>query len=314
MKPLLLTVGNVYVDHNIFGVDSTERPFRLKTGTDYFATSSERVLGGSAVNVAMQAARLGVSVGFIGKTGVDEGGQEVRALLHTEGILCDLMSKDASLATSMAVNLIDKNGEAIGLHYGDASRNLSATDFNLHDELFARCHAIYFGGTAKQPLLLKDGEKLFRALRSKGIKIFYDPNKFSAQQDAAERTLLLAQLAYVDGYLPNEQELLQLTGSASVDQALNVALGAGVGFVALKLGPKGCRIKTTQEDFSVQGHTITPLSTVGAGDCFNATFMAYYLTGRSLKECARLATAAAAIKVSKNIWPNEAAITALLGL
>jgi sulfofructose kinase len=118
MKPLLLTVGNIYIDHNIFGVSSGQEAFSLEAGKDYFGSGSERVLGGSAVNAAMQAARLGVEVGFIGKTGRDEGGQQVRALLDREGILSELVGEDADLATSMAVNLIDGNGQFIGIHYG----------------------------------------------------------------------------------------------------------------------------------------------------------------------------------------------------
>jgi len=311
MKPLLLTVGNIYVDHNTFGVNSGEEAFRLESGRDYFASNSERVLGGSAVNAAMQASRLGIEVGFIGKTGKDEGAAEVRALLRKEGILSELVSEDASLSTSMAVNLIDKNGQFIGVHYGEASKNLSANDINLENDLFGRCQAVYFGGTAKQPLLLKDGERLFQELHSRGIKIFYDPNRFPVQDEATDRNLLLAQLAYVEGYLPNEEELLQLTDKTSVDEALEVVLGTGVNFVALKLGSKGCRIKTKDGDFTVEGHKITPLTTVGAGDCFNATFIAYYLKDKSLQECAELATAAAAIKVSQNVWPDEAAIAEL---
>lgn len=311
MKPLLLTVGNIYVDHNTFGVNSGEENFRLESGRDYFADSSERVLGGSAVNTAMQASRLGVEVGFIGKTGKDEGGQEVRTLLQKEGILSELVGEDASLTTSMAVNLIDKNGQFIGVHYGEASKSLSADDINLDNDLFARSQAIYFGGTAKQPLLLRDGEGLFRRLHDRGIKIFYDPNRFPIQEEATDRSLLLAQLAYVEGYLPNEEELLQLTNKTSIDEALGVVLDTGVNFVALKLGSRGCRVKTNEDDFSINGHKITPLTTVGAGDCFNATFIAYHLRGKSLRECAELATAAAAIKVSQNIWPDESAITEL---
>lgn len=311
MKPLLLTVGNIYVDHNTFGVNSGEETFRLESGRDYFASSSERVLGGSAVNAAMQASRLGVEVGFIGKTGKDEGGEEVRALLRKEGILSDLVSENAGLVTSMAVNLIDKNGQSIGVHYGEASKSLSVSDIDLENDLFGRCQAVYFGGTAKQPLLLKDGEQLFQELNSRGIKIFYDPNRFPVQDEATDRNLLLDQLAHVEGYLPNEEELLQLTDKTSVDEAIELVLGTGVGFVALKLGERGCRIKTKDDDFTVAGHKVTPLTTVGAGDCFNATFIAYYLKGKSLKECAELATVAAAIKVSKNVWPDEAAITEL---
>jgi sugar/nucleoside kinase (ribokinase family) len=312
MKPLLLTVGNIYVDHNTFGVNSGEENFRLESGRDYFADSSERVLGGSAVNAAMQASRLGIEVGFIGKTGKDEGAQEVRALLKEEGILSELVSEDASLATSMAINLIDKNGQFIGVHYGEASKSLSANDINLDDDLFARSQAIYFGGTAKQPLLLKDGERLFQELQGRNIKIFYDPNRFPVQKEATDRNLLLAQLAYCEGYLPNKEELLQLTDKTSIDEALDVVMSAGVNFVALKLGARGCRIKTEKEDFTIDGLKVTPLTTVGAGDCFNAAFIAYYLKDKPLRECAERATTAAAIKVSQNIWPDEAAIAELL--
>jgi sugar/nucleoside kinase (ribokinase family) len=308
MKSLLLTVGNIYIDHSTFGVNSGKEQFTLVSGSDYFADTGERVLGGSAVNFALQATKLGVEVGFIGKTGKDEGGQEVRALLKKEGIISDLISEDASAATSMAINLVDKNGQFIGVHYGEASRNMSVDDINLDDELFSRCQAIYFGGTAKQPLLLRDGETLFQQLHDAGIKIFYDPNRFPVQEEQTDRSLILAQLAYVDGYLPNEEELLQLTDKTSVEDALDVVMDTGVNFVALKLGAKGCRIISKDDDFAVDGLKITPLTTVGAGDCFNATFIASYLKGMSLRKCAQRATAAAAIRVSKNVWPDEPAI------
>lgn len=308
MKPLLLTVGNIYVDHNTFGIETGEEVFKLESGKDYFAVRSERVLGGSAVNVAMQALKLGAEVGFVGKTGKDEGGKEVRLLLQKEGILSDLVSDDAQLSTSMALNLVGKNGQFIGVHYGEASKSLSARDIDLSNELFGRCQAMYFGGTAKQPHLLKDGENLFQSLQAKNIKIFYDPNRFPAREESVDRNLLLAQLAYVEGYFPNEGELLQLTNKATVDEALEFVFGKGVRFVAVKLGAKGCRVKTAHDDFTVEGRKITPLTTVGAGDCFNATFIVNYLRGKSLNECAEQATTAAAIKVSQNIWPDEAAV------
>lgn len=310
MQSLLITVGNIYFDHNIFGVHSGDE--RLEWGKDYFADSGDRVLGGSAVNVAVQAKGLGLEVGFIGKTGTDMGGDEVRELLGSHGILSDLMRTDASQVTSMAVNLIHKQGEFIGVHYGGASRTLAANDIDLAHELFGRCKAIYFGGTAKQPLLFKDCQELFRKLSDKGIKVFYDPNRFPLTEVPADRSLLHGQLAYVEGYFPNEEELLQATDKSTVDEALTVALDSGAKFVAVKLGAKGCRVKTAQDDFVVVARPVKVLTTVGAGDCFNATFMAYYLKGASLKECAEHATVAASIKVGQNIWPDEAAIKAAL--
>lgn len=311
MKPLLLTVGNIYIDHNVFGVNAGDE-FRLESGKDYFAEDSERVLGGSAVNAAVQAHRLYIEVGFVGMTGADSGAEEVRKLLDSQGIISDLVGEDREHATSMAVNLIDKDGEFIGIHYGEASKSLAVKDIDVDHDLFKRCSAVYFGGTAKQPLLFSECSRLFSLLASQDIKVFYDPNRFPAQEALLDRALLHGQLAYVEGYFPNEEELLQATDKTDIDEALAQTLSSGVKFVALKLGARGCRIKTQTEDFVIEGKQVKALSTVGAGDCFNATFIAYYLKGLSLKDCAERATAAAAIKVSENIWPDESAIYGVL--
>lgn len=308
MKHLLLTVGNIYFDHNVFKVNSGDE-FKLESGKEYMAANGERVLGGSAVNVAMQAQRLGLEVGFVGKTGTDMG-DEVRAQLDSKGILGDLMRADPGQLTSMTINLVGKQGEFIGVHYGGASRTLAASDIDLSHKLFERCQAIYFGGTAKQPLLFKDCQPLFRKLSEKGIKVFYDPNRFPPQEALVDRSLLHSQLKYVEGYFPNEEELMQATDKPNVDEALAEIINSGVKFVAVKLGARGCRIKTAKDDFTVKGKRVTVITTVGAGDCFNAAFMAYYLKGASLKECAEYATVAASLKVSQNVWPDEAAIKA----
>jgi len=185
---------------------------------------------------------------------------------------------------------------------------LRASDIDFDHPLFARAKGIYFGGTAKQPLLFKECEAVFARLSKNNTKIFYDPNRFPAAESEVDTSLLRSQLAYVEGYFPNAEELLQATGKPTIDEALTEVIDAGAGFVALKLGAKGCRIKTKDNDFVVAGRPVTVKTTVGAGDCFNATFIAYYLKGCNLKVCAQNATLAAAIKVSENIWPDAAAI------
>ncbi|PID98723.1 hypothetical protein CSA80_04630 [Candidatus Saccharibacteria bacterium] len=308
MKPLLLTVGNVYLDNNIYGVESDEDKFKLEAGKEYAAAEAKRVPGGSAVNVAMQARRLGVDVAFVGKVGEDEAGKAVKALLEKVNIMSQLVGEDATLDTSIAVNLIGQDGQSISIYYGNASKQLSAEDIDINNGLLARGQAIYFGGTAKQTKLLAKGESLFREIHKKNVKIFYDPNRFPLQTEDSSRQTILGQLKYVEGYFPNEQELLQLSGETSVDKALDMVLSRGVRFVALKLGEQGCRVKTQQEDFAIDGLKVKPLSTVGAGDCFNATFIANYLMNKPLETCARLANAAAAIKVQQDVWPSATMI------
>jgi 2-dehydro-3-deoxygluconokinase len=52
--------------------------------------------------------------------------------------------------------------------------------------------------------------------------------------------------------------------------------------VVLKLGEKGCRIKTATDDTRVSAYSVTPHDTTAAGDSFNAGFLAGFLRGKSL--------------------------------
>lgn len=304
MNAMLLVVGNICIDHTVFGIKTGESQ-NLEMSRDYVGTSGEQVMGGSASNVAMQARQLGMQVGLVSKTGVDEEAQKLRQMLRDRGILGDLVTEDPTLDTLMRLNLVGEDGQYVGINYGNASRTLCAKDIDLGNPLFDRAAGVYFGGTAKQKQLFADCEELFAKLSQRGIKVFYDTNRFPPDSSEAHVALFKKQLAYVEGYFPNEAELLQATGGQSVDEALGVAIAAGVHFVALKMGPKGCRIKTKQDDFVVGGRRVEVVTTVGAGDSFNATFINYYLAGRSLKECAELATTAASIRVSRNTWPTK---------
>lgn len=304
MTKTLITVGNIYIDHNIFGID-TGGEFRLEPGKDYLAKDGEQVVGGSSTNVALQLKNLGNNVAITAKIGNDAAGEQIKSLLLKAGISSDLISVGEGLTTSMVVNIVALDGEFTGVHYGDASMNLTIEDIDLDNHLVKEANGIYFGGTIKQPKLFNQCEAMFKKLSSRGIKVFYDPNRFPALERFVDRTLLYKQLAYVEGYFPNLQELLQITDHTDIDDALNSIIKSGVGFIAVKLGSKGCRVKTSKLDFTVSGHEIEPLTTIGAGDCFNATFMSYYLDGYSLEQCAEYAIGASAIKVAENSWPSK---------
>jgi sugar/nucleoside kinase (ribokinase family) len=127
-----------------------------------------------------------------------------------------------------------------------------------------------------------------------------------------DREILLKSLQYIDCYLPNEDELLNLTGKGSIDDALKAVFENGAKTVVVKMGKSGCRIKTQAEDFVVPGFQVEPMTTVGAGDSFNAGFITQLLKGNELRECGRYANAVAAIKVSTNTLPTPDAVTAFL--
>ncbi|MGI0060496.1 MAG: carbohydrate kinase family protein, partial [Nitrosotalea sp.] len=123
------------------------------------------------------------------------------------------------------------------------------------------------------------------------------------EQDV-KREMLLESLQYVDCYLPNEEEIKQVAQKESLDAALEEVINKGAELIVVKMGAKGCRIKSRTEDMIIPGFNIVPITTVGAGDTFNAGFVSQYVMGKSLEECARFANACAAVKVSENKFPE----------
>ena len=111
-------------------------------------------------------------------------------------------------------------------------------------------------------------------------------------------------MSFVEGYFPNEDEILGLTGQKTMDDALKVALSFGPRLIVVKLGSRGCRVKTRDEDFTVEGYVVQAISTVGAGDAFNAGFITQYLQEKPIDQCAVFANATASFLVSRNYQPK----------
>ena len=74
----------------------------------------------------------------------------------------------------------------------------------------------------------------------------------------------------------------------------------GPGVVLFTFGEKGCVGYTKEEGYFVlPAFEVDAIDTVGAGDVFHGAFLASYLKGKTVKECARAASAVSAIKCTR---------------
>ena len=80
--------------------------------------------GGCALNTATGLARLGLSVGIVGKIGDDPFGDFVIALLEERGLETEGVLRDPAVPTSATVVLVDRAGERAGLHLPGANGTL----------------------------------------------------------------------------------------------------------------------------------------------------------------------------------------------
>jgi sugar/nucleoside kinase (ribokinase family) len=98
-------------------------------------------------------------------------------------------------------------------------------------------------------------------------------------------------LPHLDVLLPNAAEALALSaamGSSSTDAATAaLALAARGPVVAVKDGASGGFAVASREIVRAPGLSLDVVDTTGAGDSFDAGFLAAWLEGRPLGECVR---------------------------
>jgi sugar/nucleoside kinase (ribokinase family) len=91
-------------------------------------------------------------------------------------------------------------------------------------------------------------------------------------------------LSRVDIFMPNAIEAQRITQTDSLDEAVEI-LSAMVPLLVVKQGDKGaiaCRENSAYQSPAIPS---TVIDTTGAGDVFNAGFLAAYLQGKDTEEC-----------------------------
>ena len=109
--------------------------------------------------------------------------------------------------------------------------------------------------------------------------------------------------------MPGLDELTAIAGVETVEAAAERLFRNPVlKVIVLKNGGKGSRIITRKSNELIPACKVMTLDSTGAGDSVDAGFMAAYLEGHSLTECAQAASATAALNCAA-FGPMEGNIT-----
>ncbi len=123
--------------------------------------------------------------------------------------------------------------------------------------------------------------------RDAGCSVSVDTN-----WDPSEAWNLADLLDVVDVFLPNENEVLAITGSASIEAALPILYDQRVIRVVVKTGRTGAATMDNGEIVRVPAPDVEGfVDAIGAGDSFNAGYVAALLGGVGAREAVRLGVA-----------------------
>ncbi|MFC1413243.1 carbohydrate kinase family protein [Streptacidiphilus sp. N1-12] len=275
----LLVVGDANPDVLVSGAPATPPVGQAET----LVESGALALGGSAAIVAHGAARLGLSTALVAMVGRDAAGDFVLDTLSAAGVDISGCLRHPTLPTALTVCLNQPGGDRAILTAPGCLPSFAPTTLPEARHLHA---ASYFLQPALAPLL--PGH--FRAARAAGGTTSLDTN----DDPAGGWTLAQGLLAGCDLVLPNEAEALALTGAGTVPEAL-AALAAAGPTPVVKCGRRGAVTLDRGEPLTVRGTEVRPVDTVGAGDSFDAGFLAGWLDSGDLAAAMALGCACGAL-------------------
>jgi sugar/nucleoside kinase (ribokinase family) len=276
--------GEINLDLILYGL-----PEPMPLERELLASDFHMTLGSSSAIVAHNLAALGVSVGFITRLGDDALGSIALERLAERGV--DLTCvKRVSGGTSTGVTiLLDHEGKRHILTYPGTMSEMAATDLDM--AYLASGRHFHLSSLFLHKALQPDLPRICRQLKAEGLTLSLDTN-----DDPQDRWggALEDLLGMVDIFLPNEDEACRISGKPDPESAIE-ALAKRVPLVAVKCGKRGALVQASNRRWLLPAASVAPIDTVGAGDSFDAGFLAAYLRGEAPDACAAFGNRAAAL-------------------
>lgn len=251
-----------------------------EVGKEIFAKNMNLTLGSSTAIFAANSASLGAKVSFLGMIGKDAFGSIVKDSL-----------KDRGVDTS---NLIEMSDEATGLtvvmNYGSDRANvtypgaMSRLGFeNVDEKVIASAKHVHISSIFLQDRLSRDLYEIVRLIKRHNVTISID-----TQWDPSEKWDFDYKkiLPLTDVFLPNDKEIMALTGTSSVEDAVG-EIQDYINVLVVKMGSEGSLMVTKdgKRTFLKSFLNSNVVDAIGAGDSFNAGFVSSFVKGEQLDRC-----------------------------
>lgn len=301
----IISLGSLNVD---FQMRVKRHPER---GETLLAENYLMASGGKGANVAFIARRLGVKARLLARLGDDPLAEEALRPLRQIGVDLSFTKSVKGQSTGASFIAVQPDGNKTIVLATNANEFWTVADT---DEVIKVIHQ-----APADSILVTDLEvsidvvrQALVTARQRGLRTVLDPSP--AERMTAEIYPL------VDYMTPNPPEAEQLTGisvRSSEDgcRAGRALLACGVGTVLVKLSD-GCVIVNQEFQEYLPAPRVRVVDKTGAGDAFAGTLAVALLQGKTSKEAARFAVAAAALAVtyygSQAAYPTQAKIEQLL--
>lgn len=235
------------------------------------------VPGGSTFNSIVSLGRAGVSCAMVTEVGGDHIGELICRFLHENGVSSDYVCRHEHVKSHISLAFLDENNDAQYVFYKDhASVSLDGPlpDITLDD-------VVLFGSFfAINPVIRPVVGSLLRAARKAGAWLYYDVNfRKSHIADLPDVMLNIEENMSLADVVRGSMEDFEYLYGLREANAVYERVSRLCQMLILTDGAHPIRVYTPTACTLFHVEAITTVSTVGAGDNFNAGYIYATLQG-----------------------------------
>ena len=247
----------------IFGIGETIYDILFREGTPVAA-----VPGGSVFNGLISLGRAGLDCTFITEIGADQVGQHILGFMQENGINTDYVSCYQGKKTAVSLAFLDDKGDSHYSFYKDYPNN--RLDFEM--PLIQANDIVAFGAYfALNPVLQDKVKPFLNYARKQGAILYYDLNfrDNHAHEVESLRETFKENYAIADIVRGSHEDFINVYGHDDCKKIYDEISEYCPRFICTR-GKDGVLVVDHGRKYSFSSRPIVPVSTIGAGDNFNA--------------------------------------------
>jgi sugar/nucleoside kinase (ribokinase family) len=257
-----------------------------------------------------QVGKLGQDCAIISRVGGDDFGHVNVDRLKADGVDVSGIDIDPQGTTGSAFVRYCEDGSRAFVfnirHSACGTITLTGNAAQLVEEC---THFHVMGTSLYAPSVVDSVLTAIRTIKAKGGTVSFDPNlRPEILNSPGMREALKVVIAHTDIFLPSGAELFLFTEAKTEAGAVKELLDSGIKAIVAKRGEAGATYYDATQTLSVPGFNVDEVDPTGAGDCFGATFVTFWLAGAAPADALLYANASGARAVTRE-GPMEGAST-----
>lgn len=280
-----------------------------------------KYVGGSAANVCVGVARLGLSTAICSRVGDEGFGEFVLDALVREGVNTALVQRDPVHPTGVVALALYKREHFPRIFFYTTSADLAFEQSNIDWGVVHRADAVLLTGSYLLNESLRSSSRtVANSVRDHGGRVVLDVDyrpvlwglvPVGQGNDMETGSLSVTEiyqqfLPLCDLIVGTEEEIAVAGGSNDVTTALGNIRRLTDAAIVLKRGAYGASVydgpipPNLEDGVGAKGYTVDVLNNTGAGDAFLSGFLSRWLRNHSFRECVQSGNASGAIVVTRN--------------